>query len=410
MTVSHPAAIEGLALSCFAPRCIIPSRADDRMDCPHYRAARCRSCTELERPYAAQLAAKQAQARALLAAHAGLQWLPPVESREAGFRNKAKMVVSGTAAAPVLGIRDPAGQGVELSDCPLYPVSMQAVFPAITAFIICAALDPYDLASRRGELKFVLLTEGPDGTLMLRLVLRSEASVARIRKHLPSLLAALPQLQVVSVNLQPEHKAVLEGEREILLTEASRLAIEVNDIRLQLRPQSFFQTNTAIAAALYAQARDWVDDARPAEVWDLYCGVGGFALHAAAAGRQVTGIELEAEAIASAELSLAELVASGREVGELRFASADASAWALAQPRSAELVIVNPPRRGIGERLSLHLEAARDTRWLIYSSCNAESLARDLALMPSFQPRQARLLDMFPQTRHYEVIVLLERA
>ncbi len=380
------------------------------MNCAHYTAGRCRSCSELERPYAEQLAAKQAHCQSLLAAHAGLDWLAPLASAEAGFRNKAKMVVSGTAAAPVLGIRDPAGQGVDLSDCPLYPPSMQACFPAIAAFIVRAALDPYELASRRGELKYVLLTEGSDGALLLRFVLRSEATVARIRKHLPSLLAALPQLRVVSANLQPEHKAVLEGEREILLTETSRLAIAVNEFKLQLRPQSFFQTNTAVASALYEQARNWIDEVQPASVWDLYCGVGGFALHAAAAGRSVTGIELEAEAIASAELSLTDLASGGRALGDLRFASADATTWALAQPEAAELVIVNPPRRGIGETLSRHLEAASRMRWLIYSSCNAESLARDLALMPSLRPRKARLLDMFPQTRHYEVIVLLERV
>lgn len=380
------------------------------MNCAHYTAGRCRSCTELERPYAEQLAAKQAHCQSLLAEYAGLDWLAPLASCEAGFRNKAKMVVSGTALQPILGIRDAAGRGVDLSDCPLYPPSMQACFPAISAFIVRATLDPYDLTSRRGELKFVLLTESPDGSLLLRFVLRSEATVARIRKHLASLLAALPQLAVVSVNLQPEHKAVLEGEREILLTETSRLGIAVNELKLQLRPQSFFQTNTVVAAALYAQARNWIDEVQPASVWDLYCGVGGFALHAAAAGRRVTGIELEAEAIASAELSVADLVASGRALGDLRFESGDATAWALAQPEAAELVIVNPPRRGIGEVLSRHLEAASRTRWLIYSSCNAESLARDLAMMPSLRPGKARLLDMFPQTRHYEVIVLLERA
>ncbi|MDP3294229.1 MAG: 23S rRNA (uracil(747)-C(5))-methyltransferase RlmC [Nevskia sp.] len=380
------------------------------MNCPHYTANRCRSCTELERPYTEQLAAKQAHCQSLLAAHAELNWLPPIASAEAGFRNKAKMVVSGSALQPILGIRDVAGQGVDLSDCPLYPPSMQACFSAISAFIVRATLDSYDLASRRGELKFVLLTEADDGSLMLRFVLRSEATVARIRKHLASLLEALPQLAVVSVNLQPEHKAVLEGEREILLSEASRLSISVNDIKLHLRPQSFFQTNTAVAAALYAQARSWIDEVQPASVWDLYCGAGGFALHAAAVGRAVTGIELEAEAIASAELSLADLAASGREIGDVQFASADATAWALAQPNGVELVIVNPPRRGIGETLSRHLEAANATRWLIYSSCNAESLARDLALMPSLKPRRARVLDMFPQTRHYEVIMLLERG
>lgn len=374
------------------------------MHCPHHAAARCRSCTELAVPYAAQLAAKQADCREHLSAHAGIDWLPPVASAEAGFRNKAKMVVSGTADAPVLGIRDEAGRGVDLSDCGLYPPSLQACFPAIAAFIRRAALEPYDIAARRGELKFVLLTISPEAALGLRFVLRSEATIARIVKHLPSLLAALPNLAVVSANLQPEHKAVLEGPREILLSELARLKVRINGLTLFLRPQSFFQTNTAMAAALYAQARDWIDECAPATVWDLYCGVGGFALHAAGAGRQVTGVELEAEAIASALLGREEAQAAG-----VSFVADDATRWAQAQPTTAELVIVNPPRRGIGDALSRLLDQASATRWLIYSSCNTESLARDLAAMPSFRPRRGRLLDMFPQTRHHEVIMLLER-
>ena len=375
------------------------------MHCPHHAAARCRSCTELAVPYAAQLDAKQAHCRELLAAWPDLDWLPPVASRDAGFRNKAKMVVSGSAAAPVLGIRDEAGRGVDLSDCGLYPASLQACFPKIAAFIGRAALDPYDLASRRGELKFVLLTEAPDRSLMLRFVLRSEATIARIRKHLPSLLADLPQLRVVSANIQPEHKAVLEGPKELLLSVAPRLPMPVNGLNLQLRPQGFFQTNTAIAEALYAQARDWITECAPATVWDLYCGVGGFALHAAGDGRRVTGVELEAEAIASADQAATEA-----GITTVDWIAADAAVWALAQQTAAELVIVNPPRRGIGAALCRRLEAAIDTRWLIYSSCNAESLTRDLAAMPSYIPRRARVLDMFPQTRHYEVIVLLARA
>ena len=48
-------------------------------------------------------------------------------------------------------------------------------------------------------------------------------------------------------------------------------------------------------------------------------------------------------------------------------------------------------------------------RHVVYSSCNAQSLARDLALMPSLRPVEARVLDMFPHTTHYEVMVLLAR-
>lgn len=380
------------------------------MHCDHHAAGRCRSCTELAVPYSQQLAAKQAQAMSLLAAHAGLAWLAPVASPEGGFRNKAKMVVSGSAEAPVLGIRDARGQGVDLVDCGLYPASMQAAFPALRAFIATARLDPYDLESRRGELKYLLLTESPDGSLLLRFVLRSQATLARIVKHLPALRAALPALRVVSVNLQPEHKAVLEGAQEIVLTEATRLPIRLDGLLLHLRPQGFFQTNTAIAAALYAQARDWVADLDPRSVWDLYCGIGGFALHALGANRAVTGVELEAEAIAAARQSADALHADGVAGAEdLRFVAADAAAWAAAQPAAADCVIVNPPRRGLGPALCATLDAATGPRSLIYSSCNPESLARDLAALPSFRPRQARLFDMFPQTRHSELIVRLER-
>jgi len=239
-------------------------------------------------------------------------------------------------------------------------------------------------------------------------VLRSEEALGRIRKHLPSLLNSLPALRVVSANLQPEPKAVLEGEREILLTAQDRLTIHVNDLNLHLRPQSFFQTNTMVAAKLYAQALEWVDEIRPESIWDLYCGVGGFALHCAAEGREVTGIELSAEAVASA-MQTRDEAPDRAGFRNAHFVCADATAWAQAQPVAPKLAIVNPPRRGIGESLSRYLEASAATRWLIYSSCNAESLARDLACMPSLKPRRARLLDMFPQTRHYEVIVLLER-
>ena len=88
--------------------------------------------------------------------------------------------------------------------------------------------------------------------------------------------------------------------------------MRVNGIDLHLRPQSFFQTNTEVAAALYRQARrtgstSW----RPRRVWDLYCGVGGFALHVAAPGREVVGIETSVEAIASATLSAADLGLTG---------------------------------------------------------------------------------------------------
>ncbi|MGZ4436755.1 MAG: 23S rRNA (uracil(747)-C(5))-methyltransferase RlmC [Nocardioidaceae bacterium] len=373
------------------------------MRCDYFESGRCRSCTLLATPYDVQLAGKQQECARLLEGHPELVWLPPRPSALEGFRNKAKMVVTGTAQRPTLGILRPDGTGQDLRDCPLHTAGLHAALPVLAAFVGRADLTPYDVPARRGELKHLLVTESPDGELMVRLVLRSQEPVTRIRKHLPWLRQALPPVRVVSVNLQPEHKAVLEGEREILLTEQATLGMRTNGIALHLRPQSFFQTNTEVAAALYRQAAGWVDELDPASVWDLYCGVGGFALHVARPGRQVVGVEVSAEAVASAELTRQE--AGLRDV---RFLAGDATAYARDAASPPELVVVNPPRRGLGPELSRWLERS-GVRHVVYSSCNARSLARDLEEMPSFAASRARIFDMFPHTGHAEVLVGLDR-
>ncbi|WP_454778032.1 23S rRNA (uracil(747)-C(5))-methyltransferase RlmC [Georgenia muralis] len=371
------------------------------MQCSYFDAGRCRSCSLMGRPYDDQLTGKQRHCEQLLPA--GVEWLPPVASQESGYRNKAKMVVAGTVEHPTLGILDTDGRGVDLRGCGVTAADLRATFDVLAAFVTRARLTPYDVPTRRGELKYLLLTGSPDGELMLRFVLRSQEPLTRLRKHLPWLRAALPHLRVVSVNLQPEHKAVLEGPREIVLTEVTALRMRVGDVDLHLRPQSFFQTNTAVAAALYRQASEWVAEVDPATVWDLYCGVGGFALHLADGRRDVVGIETSHEAVASAE---AARDAAG--LTSVRFLAGDATAFALSAGDVPDLVVVNPPRRGIGPELAAWLESS-GARHVVYSSCNAASLARDLAAMPSLAVRRARVLDMFPQTDHYEVIVMLER-
>jgi len=177
---------------------------------------------------------------------------------------------------------------------------------------------------------------------------------------------------------------------------------------LHLRPRSFFQTNTQVAAALYRTAQAWVGELAPISAWDLFCGVGGFALHLASVVRgQVTGIEVSAEAIASAQQTAAEL-----GLGNVQFQALAVDAFAhgggVAPAKTPAIVVVNPPRRGLCADLCAWLEQS-SVRWVLYSSCNPQSLAQDLARMPGFVPLRAQLFDMFPHTAHGEVMVLLAR-
>ncbi|HPQ96789.1 MAG: 23S rRNA (uracil(747)-C(5))-methyltransferase RlmC [Thiothrix sp.] len=376
-----------------------------RIHCPHFTQGRCCSCRRIETPYVQQLTARQAELQRILSAIPTAAWLPPQASPQTAFRNKAKMAVLGAAHAPVLGITDPTGQAVDLSDCLLYPPDMQAVLTALPAWIRQAGIPPYRIDRAKGELKFILLTRSQDkGEFLLRFVLRSEAALARIHTALPALLAAFPAIQVVSANIQPIHMAVLEGEQEIFLTPKQHLEEHLNGLPLFIRPKSFFQTNPQVAARLYRCARDWGRESRPRQVWDLFCGTGAFGLHLAGPDTGLTGIEIEPEAIACARESARRL---GLE--NVRFAALDAAGFAGLKAPAPDLLVVNPPRRGLGIELCRQL-AQLHPPVMLYSSCNPHTLARDLAQLPDYRVVRARLFDMFPHTTHCEVLVQLAAA
>ncbi|MDX3774141.1 23S rRNA (uracil(747)-C(5))-methyltransferase RlmC [Chromatiaceae bacterium AAb-1] len=378
------------------------------MYCHHFAAQRCTSCQWLDKPYTQQLQLKQQQLTTLLAPFQAQNILPAVASAEQAFRYKAKMVVSGSVQYPVLGIVNSQGVSVDLSDCPLYPSGFSPVLEICKSFIRQANLTPYDVSSRRGELKFILLSQSmATGRFILRFVLRSRNCEAAVRKHLPWLLQQLPQLAVCSINLQPVAMAQLEGEEEILLTAEQVLPEKLNQVPLYLQPQSFFQTNPQMAAALYQTAAEWLSELeqqgeRLQQIWDLFCGVGGFGLHLANNHRQLTGIEIAPAAIASASRSAAEM-----GLNNVRFMALDSAAFTKAAEQSPDFLMVNPPRRGLGHALCADITRLAP-RWLCYSSCNATSLAADLALLPQYKLIRVQLFDMFAHSSHYEVLTLLQ--
>jgi len=394
------------------------------VECAYHRAGACRSCTWIERPYAQQLLDKQEEAAATLSAveastmrpdgRSDPIWADPVASAPSGFRTTAKMVVGGTWAQPTLGILDRDRRGVDLRRCPIVAPPLREALAGIARFIAAARLVPYDVPRRSGELKYVLVTTAEDGRLLVRFVLRSRRQLATIRRRLPLLREWVPGAAVVTANIHPTHEAVIEGPDEIVLSRCATLPLPVGDVILQVGPRSFVQTNTGVAAQLYRQVAAWVargsggdpDAAAPRDLWDLYCGVGGFALHAAHAGvPSVTGVEISDRAIDSAREGAA---AQGLGPDRTRFIAADATQWARSQDHVPDAVVVNPPRRGIGTDLAQWLDGS-GVRRVVYSSCFPESLSRDLAAMPHLRPVRARLFDMFPHTAHAEVAVLLER-
>ncbi len=313
------------------------------------------------------------------------------------------MTVTGTVENPCIGLigSDTLDEGRELLDCPIHHPRLNEVIRALPEYIRDYQLIPYRINERKGELKGLILFYSPDSDQMyLRFILRSKECVSRIRKLLPRLQQQFPFLVCVSANLQPIPHAILDGPEEIILTDPPFIQHRLGPWTFQLSPQAFVQTNAEVATLLYQTAAKWIAEIRPAKMLELFCGQGAFSFFASNSADSILGIEINAAAVETANQT-----AKSLGLDHIRFECLDAK---NAPHFGADLILVNPPRRGLAESTRIILDQQPES--LIYSSCSHESLARDLQILSNaYIIEKIRIFDLFPHTEHFEILVLLKR-
>ena len=161
---------------------------------------------------------------------------------------------------------------------------------------------------------------------------------------------------------------------------------------------SFAQVNAEMGEILREFVLNRVMEREPRTVIDAYAGAGHVAIELAKRGVTVTAIELDREA---SQWSSERLAAPSRAVNAR-------VEQALPGVLPADIVILNPPRAGVDERVTATLELERDhLDAVIYVSCNPATLARDLSRLPGYTVESVHGFDMFPQTAHVETVCLL---
>lgn len=363
--------------------------------CSHFNRGACQSCSLIETPYPSQLSDKESRLEAMVK----IPLEKSIASLEQGFRQKIKIAVAGDLTHPILGLAQ-LERTLELYDCPIQSMYLNRELPELSEFIKKWKLTPYSIQARRGELKSLILSHSPlTGEKMLRFVLRSKEALDRIRLG----LSDLKNFKVVSVNIQPIAHAILEGEEEIILSTDRFITHRYDQLEIYYGPQSFMQTNLSVALELYRTAKVWTEELNSSRVADLFCGSGPFALHLAGPHREVLGFEISREAVA-----LATLAAEKQKLPAKFVASSAESVFHQLESFAPELVVVNPPRRGLAATLLPLLQLA--PQYILYSSCSPESFQADLqSLLKQYHPLRSQLYDMFPHTHHFESLTLLKR-
>ncbi len=358
--------------------------------CSYYQKQVCQSCDLIDHSAEEYVQLKQ------------LHYSSTLERDENFFhgRNKAKLVVSGTVESPILGL-----QNKELLDCPLHISAINQLGHALLPLITEFKLVPYNLETRKGELKYLIIFASPTThEMMLRFVMRSKEALERVQKLIPQLKQKFPQLKLISINLQPEHTAIIEGKVEIFLTENKTLVDRIGTYQFVIGPKTFYQVNSNVAFKLFSKAQEHVKKMKVKQAMDLFCGIGTFATFCAPYVEKMVGVELSQESIEYAKAS-----AKLNKLSNTEFYAEDVDQFLKNhQEFNPELIIVNPPRRGLGKSITQKL-LNLNPEHIIYSSCNPETLKEDLEdLKQKYEVVEQTPFDMFSLTHHLEVLCILK--
>jgi 23S rRNA (uracil1939-C5)-methyltransferase len=373
----------------------------------------CGGCALQHLDVTAQLTWKRARLRRALAAYPALAETPVDEGvpspRALGYRNRSKLVCAARDGRVVLGAFAPRSHDVvDLAGCRVSEAPLEELAGALRVLLASGDVTPYDERTFTGDLRHVVLRANHAGEVLVVFVVarRDAPGLAALARRLRALR---PEVVGIVENVNRTRGNVIYGQGdddERVLEGQGTLEERVGDVRLRLSPRAFFQANRDVAALAYAALVRAVD-ARPGErVVDAYCGVGGIGLTLARAEVEVVGIEEHAAAIEDASASAA---LNGCAL-KVRFVAGDVAVGLHDVPR-ADVVVLNPPRKGCGP--AVVTEVVRlGPRVIAYLSCDPDTLARDLAALAEreYRVRNVTPFDMLPHTPHVEALAILERT
>ncbi len=384
----------------------------------------CGGCSLQTMAYAEQLKMKEGQIQRLLspvleADGGGLCWEQVYEGIQAGpeecaYRNKMEFSFGdrekGGALTLGLHCRGSRYDIAETGDCAIAHPDMTAVLRCTLEFFREHPKIPYyHRMTHEGVLRHLLVRRAEASGELLVALVTAQTLPAEILREWCARICALPLAGHVAGILHMLNRSVADvvrSEKTTVLCGQDFITEELLGLRFRITAFSFFQTNSKGAALLYTLARDYVGQIRDLTIFDLYCGTGTIAQILAPVARQVIGVEIVEEAVEAAREN-----ARMNGLSNCRFLAGDVLEVLDAIEEKPDLIVLDPPREGIHPKALLKIIAYQVPR-ILYISCKASSLARDLKPLQSAGYRVERLglIDLFPQTANVETLALLSKT
>lgn len=295
-------------------------------------------------------------------------------------------------------------------DCAIQPPEFSDIVQIICKIADHLQLTVYNETTHIGLLRHIFLRKAEaTGEYMVVLVLNGD-SLPGAEKFCHALIDLLgKQLVSFQININKKDTNVVLGKECRVLYGQGYITDFLCGKKIRISPLSFYQVNRTMAEKLYKQAAVYAQPAGKC-ILDLYCGAGTIGLSMADSAAQVIGVEIAEQAVKDAEMN-----AHANGVDNISFLLADAAGAAkqlAARGQKADVVIVDPPRKGCAQELLQIIEEKIMPERLVYVSCNPATLARDCKhlIAHGYQFISAAAADLFPRTCHVECVCLLTKT
>ncbi|MEM1290259.1 MAG: 23S rRNA (uracil(1939)-C(5))-methyltransferase RlmD [Cyanobacteria bacterium P01_H01_bin.162] len=387
----------------------------DRIRPPCIVADKCGGCQWQPVAYAAQLAAKQQQVIDALERIGHFTNIPisPMMAADAplSYRNKATYPLGISAEDTVKAgyFRKGTHQIINLNQCPVQDDRLNPLLAEVKHDIQAQGWSIYDEARQQGALRHLALRVGRrTGQLMLTLV-STTWELPGLEEQCGEWKARYPNLAGICINRNRKSGNAIWGKESRFVVGEPYLEEEFANLTFHIYPTNFFQVNTEQAERLLRVMLDELQLQGTEVVVDAYCGIGALTLPIAQRASFCLGLEVQEEAV--------EVAIENAKLNNIRNARFKAGTVDKLLPdvreslrdQAPDIVVLDPPRKGCGDRVLAALLALHPPR-IAYMSCNPATLARDLKRLceaGGYRLQRVQPADFFPQTAHVECVAFL---
>jgi tRNA/tmRNA/rRNA uracil-C5-methylase (TrmA/RlmC/RlmD family) len=339
----------------------------------------------------------------------GLAPVPVISGESSGFRLRARLAIRGRAGSPKLGLFESASHRVvHIPSCRVQHPLINRVAAVVRRALVDARVTSYSDRAHLGLARYLqVVVERSSQTAQVVIVANSAtpeplaACLDLIRERLGC------ELHSLWFNAQCERTNTILGESFVHWCGPKSVVERFGGPAVHYPPGAFGQNNLDIAQGIIEHVRGQIPEA--ARVAEFYAGVGAIGLSVLARVSEIRMNEINPHSLQGLELGIGQLDGENRR--KLTVIPGPAGE-AHAAASGAQVVIADPPRKGLDPELTAYLSEQPPERF-VYVSCGLESFLKDAAQLTSGGKLRLAALTAFnflPFTEHVETVARFERT